>query len=1428
MAIRMVIVFLPTAAQADNRLYEVKGHTVITLTAGSAKDYWSNSISYLASVGDKNGMILSDDAAAEGENGATYQKLAARSKFFDQAFVKAECEGDYDIVVQKGETFYIAVKHDIYASGYAYLSGLDAVLSYAAGVFSPKVIGGNFGSHPANRMMNQTLLTGNTVNVQQAAFETGLLSKEYEYSISLIQGQGKEGVCASLINPSVQKPPVASQTAWDVLIPLTANRAGVYTIKYTDKVGSVSSSLWYADTLQTESSVQAFASEDQIEEGSLQVNDIRIRVLSDGPELTAQRSAIRKQAKQQVTLKLNKNGAFHETACTTPSVWNTGVLSGGTVTEVEKITAGLAEGESAIQLTIDTSGVAEDSITIEPNASITSEYADCGMVLLELVTKPAATVDLSAAAGAVLQVSSATDRFKIIGDTQWTTAGAKTVSLSGTSGQDGMLDRLQVAVADGTKLSDAIIVISKNDDKNDPAAANKISVSRAAAPSPLSIDYQNEKITGAAFTTEYAFDTQVPNTFTGVSGADIAMNGHEPGTTLYYRTKSSDAETSFPSHIQSLPIPERPVLQPVSTNTSVSDRERGCTTLQLSAGETGIEYSINSEPYADMTGELIHAAESDTLSVRLKATPADFCSAEQQLNGEGFSYGTVTGHANHGTASATLQLKGNGVTFEDTANAPVEVVVFNRTDGSRIEGLEATANAATGSTVMNIALKQGAQKNGPSFDSQYGYYVALPAGLLSEKQDVNQHKTLGESSVSAKGFAEITLTENGHRIVQSTAIAATGSGKGIPYSVQLSEGFIPSGTSGAEMIVEGLRDGEQIKSVSINGAAVSVTKIAYDTDTGSATFLYPAINCDGVLDVSLSIETQPVVRQLSGMDIFWDTDSIKKVYDGTSEAPKSIPSCNAAALYDGHADIQIKAASIDFVQADGTKTANVGTGLKIIASGITLTGTDGAYYELPENFSMELTANGFITKAKATGLSLSSPVAVQSGAVNAAGLIDKIFSSKVLIQTSNSIPASQALPFSDFIGSADSAADRNRVTGALFTFTAKTSGFEQFLDENLTAAMAILSVVPASGDDANASKVKNKQAIKAAVDKLNNPENSGQAAVMRSLLQAYFNSLKSGSTFAFELPATVLLSDLPEGNYDFSSMQSGISGTIAIKAEGDFHEDEEADSDLYLVVYEVDPMMGSLTGDSAEKVVKGKTPEFVPSVTAKSRYTFEGWLLDGKAADPGVMTVLSDITFTAGFVKGFMHGDGNGGVRPGSQISRAEFVKMAVYTFGTDFAPETAYDVSMYQDVPESQWYQAVVGYATKMKWISGHDGKFRPNDKITRQEAAKLVSAAMGVSLPDGSCDFSDSGAISDWSAPYIAALTQSGVLNGYEDNTFRPLRNISRAEAASMIGKADGFQPDEQRRKNIRSTSLPFSDIGSGHWAYPEIAYACGAIDQ
>jgi len=138
---------------------------------------------------------------------------------------------------------------------------------------------------------------------------------------------------------------------------------------------------------------------------------------------------------------------------------------------------------------------------------------------------------------------------------------------------------------------------------------------------------------------------------------------------------------------------------------------------------------------------------------------------------------------------------------------------------------------------------------------------------------------------------------------------------------------------------------------------------------------------------------------------------------------------------------------------------------------------------------------------------------------------------------------------------------------------------------------------------------------------------------------------------------------------------------------------------------------------------------------------------------------------------------------PDRNITRAEFCKLVVATFGVE-----AVDASMsFKDVPQSQWYYDFVMKAAKAGVVNGYPGGiFMPDASITREEmAAMMVRAfnAAGVGVPDGQMTFADSADMGDWAVGYIASLAKMGIVNGRGDNKFEPKGTLTRAEAAKVL---------------------------------------------
>lgn len=146
-----------------------------------------------------------------------------------------------------------------------------------------------------------------------------------------------------------------------------------------------------------------------------------------------------------------------------------------------------------------------------------------------------------------------------------------------------------------------------------------------------------------------------------------------------------------------------------------------------------------------------------------------------------------------------------------------------------------------------------------------------------------------------------------------------------------------------------------------------------------------------------------------------------------------------------------------------------------------------------------------------------------------------------------------------------------------------------------------------------------------------------------------------------------------------------------------------------------------------------------------------------------------------GIVKGYQ----DGSFRPDAPITRAEFVTLLNRAAGAEPAGETA----SFADVTPRDWFANDVALAAATRTVNGfQDGTFRPQQPITRQEAAVLLARVLDLTSEAGPT-FADSAAIPAWAAPGVAAVASAGFMKGYPDATFGGEKPITRAEAATLL---------------------------------------------
>lgn len=148
--------------------------------------------------------------------------------------------------------------------------------------------------------------------------------------------------------------------------------------------------------------------------------------------------------------------------------------------------------------------------------------------------------------------------------------------------------------------------------------------------------------------------------------------------------------------------------------------------------------------------------------------------------------------------------------------------------------------------------------------------------------------------------------------------------------------------------------------------------------------------------------------------------------------------------------------------------------------------------------------------------------------------------------------------------------------------------------------------------------------------------------------------------------------------------------------------------------------------------------------------------------------------------KGWIKGRENNIYAPKENLTRAEFATIICRILELDIINTRE---TLYVDT-NNHWAKLSINALTKTGLIEGYDDNyFRPDKKITREEVCKVLSKIKEIKPKKlGKCGFDDVKE-TDWSYKYIINLLEAGVIEGYGDGTFRPQNTITRAEIAVML---------------------------------------------
>ncbi len=186
----------------------------------------------------------------------------------------------------------------------------------------------------------------------------------------------------------------------------------------------------------------------------------------------------------------------------------------------------------------------------------------------------------------------------------------------------------------------------------------------------------------------------------------------------------------------------------------------------------------------------------------------------------------------------------------------------------------------------------------------------------------------------------------------------------------------------------------------------------------------------------------------------------------------------------------------------------------------------------------------------------------------------------------------------------------------------------------------------------------------------------------------------------------------------------------------------------------------------------------------------------------------------------YIHGYADGTIRPTENIKRSE-VAAIFYRLLTQTARDTYWtDTNNFNDISINSWYNNVVSTMTRLGVFVGYsDGSFKPDAVITRAELITAVVRFVNAEDYNGKDLFSD--IAGHWAADSINQAAVLGWVEGSGDGKFRPDDEITRAEAIVIFNRVLGRQPEAKSDLLDEMTVWP-DNMDTTTWYYLAIQEA------
>ncbi len=172
------------------------------------------------------------------------------------------------------------------------------------------------------------------------------------------------------------------------------------------------------------------------------------------------------------------------------------------------------------------------------------------------------------------------------------------------------------------------------------------------------------------------------------------------------------------------------------------------------------------------------------------------------------------------------------------------------------------------------------------------------------------------------------------------------------------------------------------------------------------------------------------------------------------------------------------------------------------------------------------------------------------------------------------------------------------------------------------------------------------------------------------------------------------------------------------------------------------------------------------------------------------------------YKKGFINGYPDNSFKPDKEVTKAEFIKIALNATKKRILDSNEINIATFTDVSQNDWYYNYIETAAHLGVISSDETKvYFPNKNITRKEAAYIIFKCL-TSEKNGNLFLNIFSDIEEIDVKYVMTLYNLGIINGYSGTTnFAPLDPLSRGAAAKIALLANSYLENIEKvdNKNI-----------------------------